>query len=102
MTDERRDELLLQIFGQNTEMRGHISRLQAHVEALNGRVTEVRDNLIKINERVSDHTGRISLLEGGVASQTTFRNKIAGGYWVLAILTAAGMTVAGIVIALVK
>lgn len=102
MTDERRDELLLQIFGQTTELRGHVARLQSHIEALSSRVGSVSENVIKIGERVNDHTGRIMLLEESVQSQNTFRNKIAGGYWVVAILAATGIAIAGVVLGLVK
>lgn len=102
MNDQQRDEVLLGISTSVGELSGFVTRLQAHVEGLQGRVMDVKELLASAMTRIGEHTDRITMIERELASHLKWRAKL-GGVWVAMSIGAAVIaTITGLAVALIK
>jgi outer membrane murein-binding lipoprotein Lpp len=72
-----------------------VDRLQAHVEGVQGRITDMREDVQKATRRNDDHTSRLIKLEKDMEQTLSWRLRISTAITVLMAVVAAGASILG-------
>lgn len=102
MTEEQRDDLLLEMHGQLAGVDTAVTRLQTHIESLNGRVVALGEQFAVVRARQDEHTSRISLLEDRERSGSSWRDRAGGVVTGVVLVFTALTALASLVITLWK
>ena len=96
MNECQRDEILLQVSTSVASIQAMVEQLQVSGERNAEKIDELRESVISLTHKSSEHSTKIISIEGSLESQSEWRYRITGMY--IGIVTLISMATVAVTI----